>query len=469
MSINRRDFLRGAAGLSGMAAFTNLDLRGRRDDDDDEDERRLPPPEQSGIDHVVVVMMENRSFDHLLGWLPEADGRQRGLRYADAAGMFHRTHALASDFTGCGHLDPNHEYNGGRVAYDHGAIDGFLRATPDDYAIGYYVEADRPFFNTFARHYTVLNRSFCSILGPTFPNRFFLHGAQTDRLSNTTDLATMPTIWDRLAAAGVSHTYYYSNLPYLALWGLKYLPISNIYAQFLLDAATGSLPAVSFIDPRFTIVDDGTGNDDHPHADIRSGDAFLAQTFHAVANGPDWASTVFIVTYDEWGGFFDHVRPPRAAAPNTVDPDLVNGKALLGFRIPTIVASPWSSGHPHEPRINSRVTDHTSILKLIEWRWGLPALTARDASRDVQNLAHALDFDNPRLHVPPLPQPTAPPPTPCIALPAETASGIASVASGPDPVSVNAITGATGESESENEWLALFNSGLLAGWLIDGL
>jgi hypothetical protein len=150
-------------------------------------------------------MMENRSFDHFLGWLPNADGRQEGLTYLDGAGTAHPTHPLAPDFTGCGHPDPDHSYAGGRVQYDGGAMDGFLRSgANDEYAIGFYVEEDRPFGSALARNYTTLDRSFCSILGPTFPNRFFLHSAQTDRLSNTFVLSTMPTIWDRLAAADVS-------------------------------------------------------------------------------------------------------------------------------------------------------------------------------------------------------------------------------------------------------------------------
>jgi len=391
-----------------------------------------------------MLMMENRSFDHLLGWLPNSDGRQRGLQYTDTSGTVHRTYHLAPDFTGCGHLDPDHSYQGGRIQYSGGDMDGFLRSGDDEFAIGYYKERDRPFFNALARHYTTLDRSFCSILGPTFPNRFFLHAAQTDRLSNTAVPATMPTIWDELAQAGISHRYYYSNLPFLALWGDTYLSISSPYPQFLIDAATGLLPAVSFIDPRFTILDDGTGNDDHPHADIRAGDAFLAQTFHAVANGPAWPATVFIVTYDEWGGFFDHVAPPRAAAPNDVDPDLVEGKALLGLRVPTVIASPWTGGEPDDPRVKHGVTDHTSILKLIEWRWGLPALTARDASTDVRNLAHMLNLRHPRVGVPHLPTPTEPPPDPCLP--------------GGEPQIL--------AFETESEWLRLLNSGLPAGWPI---
>jgi phospholipase C len=330
-------------------------------------------------------------------------------------------------------------------------MDGFLRSAEDEYAIGYYVAADRPFFSALARHYTALDRSFCSILGPTFPNRFFLHAAQTDRLSNTFDVATMPTIWDSLDAAGVSARYYYNNLPFVALWGLTYLSISRPYSEFLLDAAAGALPAVSFIDPVFTVLDDGTGNDDHPHADVRRGDAFLSEAFHAVARGPAWATTVFIVTYDEWGGFFDHVPPPRAAAPNDTDPDLVDGKALLGLRVPTVIASPWTRREEgDEPRVRHDVTDHTSILKLIEWRWSLPPLTARDGSSDVRNLAEVLAFHHPRVEVPRLPMPSAPPPMPCP----------------PEVASASALPPAEAVSVDRNEWFGLLNSGLLDGWPI---
>jgi phospholipase C len=369
----------------------------------------LPSPGNSRIDHVVVVTMENRSFDHFLGWLPNGDGKQAGLTYVDSQGVAHQTYTLSGDNTGCPHPDPDHSYGGGRIEYDGGKMDGFLRAGSNDvYSLGYYGEKDIPFYAALARHYTTCDRYFPSILGPTFPNRLFLHAAQTDRLSNTTTLSTLPTIWDRLATAGVSANYYFSNVPFLALWGTKYLGISRPYVDFLAAAFTGTLPAVSFVDPIYTILDDGTGNDDHPHADIRKGDRFLFDTFEAVAKGPKWANTVLVVNFDEWGGFFEHVPPPRAIAPNAVDPDLVNGKALLGLRVPTVVASPFSAGAPHDPRVSALVFDHTSALKLIEWRWGLQPLTARDASNDVENLARALNFENPNVSVPTLPQPNAP-------------------------------------------------------------
>jgi phospholipase C len=338
----------------------------------------------SGIEHIVVVTMENRSFDHFLGWLLNADGKQSGLTFADSAGVSHATHSLSGDYTGCPHPDPDHSYAGARVEYDHGLMDGFLRAGSNDgYSIGYY-------------------GYFAAILGPTFPNRLFLHAAQTDRLDDSTSFTSLPTIWDRLASAGVSASYYFSNVPFLALWGAKYLSVSPLYEEFLVTASTGTLPAVSFIDPRYTVLDDGTGNDDHPHADLREEDLFLYETFQAVARGPKWANTVFIVNFDEWGGFFEHVAPPRATAANSVDTDLVNGKALLGLRVPTVVASPFSLGNPVDSRVSALVFDHTSVLKLIEWRWGLAPLTPRDASTDVNNLAYALDFSQPEATVPSL-------------------------------------------------------------------
>jgi phospholipase C len=158
---------------------------------------------------------------------------------------------------------------------------------------------------------------------------------------------------------------------------------------------------VSFVDPPYSAL---TGEvDDHPFADIRNGDAFLSQTYHALVNSPCWSKSVLIITFDEWGGFFDHVPPPRVAAPNTTDTDLIDGRVLLGLRVPTVIASPFSTGSPLSPRVDSTVFDHTSVLKLIEWRWNLRPLTARDASAEIGNLASALDFTGPRKKVPALP------------------------------------------------------------------
>jgi phospholipase C len=410
MSVNRRDFLRRAASVPAAALATTLSEAKPQVQPVN---AVLPNPDLSGIDHIVVVMMENRSFDHLLGWMPNANGRQSGLSYPDNNGNLQPTHRL-NYYVGCSHPDPDHSYAGGRSEYDTGKMDGWLRTSSNDsFCIGYYEEADLPLFSTLARNFTTLNNYFPSILSSTYPNRVFQHAAQTDRLSNTLDLSSLPTIWDRLQAAGVSCRYYYSNVPFLALWGLSYIGISSLYAQFAIDAAAGKLPAVSFVDPWFTILDDGTGNDDHPHADLRKGEIFLRNIVSTLATSPHWNNTVLVINRDEWGGFFDHVVPPRVIAPNAVDPDLVNGQALLGCRVPTIIVSPFARGNPAKPRINSLLYDHTSVLKLIEWRWDLEPLTARDGSDEVANLAFALNFMAQDSSMPVLPEIAQPPLDPC--------------------------------------------------------
>jgi phospholipase C len=408
--MNRRQFNQTALMAGGAALFgTALSHVGAAPKVLAQAMPSLPSPESSGIEHIVSVIMENRSFDHFLGWMPDADGQQAGLTYVDSNGLAHATHSLSGDNTGCPAPDPDHSYAGARVEYDGGQMDGFLRAGSNDvYSIGYYGENDIPFYASLALNYATCDRYFASILGPTFPNRMFIYAAQTDRLNDSVSLSTLPTIWDSLANANVSHAYYFNNVPYLALWGTKYLGITKTYSQFKEDAANGTLPAVSFLDPRYTILDDGTGNDDHPHADIREGDRFLYDVFEAVSQGPGWSSTVLIINFDEWGGFFDHVAPPRAQAANAVDTDIVDGKTLLGMRVPVVVASPFSAGNPASPAISSLVFDHTSVLKLIEWRWNLPPLTPRDASSDVNNLAYVLDFNNPQTAVPNLPKPNTP-------------------------------------------------------------
>jgi phospholipase C len=227
------------------------------------------------------------------------------------------------------------------------------------------------------------------MLGPTFPNRLYQHAGVTDRLADTLTLSTLPTIWDRLAAAGLRGRYYYGNIPFVALWGLKYLSIVRPFDAFLSDCAAGSLPEVSFVDPAFTI---GGGeprtNDDHPHADIRSGEAFLNQVYSAVISSPAWERTLLVISFDEWGGFFDHVPPDNA-------PDVDPAYYRRGFRVPAVLVSPFA----RRRRVAHDVFDHTSVLRLIEWRWNLPPLSVRDAT--ARNLATALQLGGrPRLDAP---------------------------------------------------------------------
>lgn len=364
------------------------------------DDAPLPAPAVSGLEHVIVVTMENRSFDHLLGWLPGADGKQAGLSYPDRAGTAQATYPLAPDYQGCGHPNPDHSYAGGRVEFAGGACDGWQLAGQNDrYAIGYYGRADLPFLGVAAPAWTVCDRYFAAIMAETVPNRLYMHAAQTDRLDDSLHVTSLPTIWDRLAAQGVSARYYFGDAPFVALWGLKYLPLSRPFKAFLDDCARGTLPAVSYVDPRVLGEAQGLSDDDHPYADIRDGDAFLARVYQTVTTGPAWRSSLLIITFDEWGGFFDHVPPPTGPIP-AADQQAGNQDGRLGFRVPCLLISPWS------PRgaVSHLGFDHTSILKLIEWRWGLPPLTVRDAA--ARNLAEALDFAQPDLSAPSIPVPT---------------------------------------------------------------
>lgn len=475
MTVNRRDFLRTAASISTTAALgsgigtatvapqataqSQASTVGGRPS--------LPAPDISGIEHIVVVMQENRSFDHLLGWLPNANGRQAGLTYTDSSGMSHNT-ARLKFFAGCSYADPDHSNAGGRSEYNEGKMDGWLRTgSNDSFSIGYYEEQDLPLFSTLARNFTTLDNYFASILSSTFPNRVFQHAAQTDRLSNTLDLSSLPTIWDRLQGAGVSCRYYYSNVPFLALWGLKYLGISRLYEQFKLDVALGTLPAVSFIDPWYTILDDGTGNDDHPHADLRKGEIFLRDVVTTLTASPKWKNTVLVINRDEWGGFFDHVAPPRVIAPNSLDTDLVDGKALLGCRVPTLILSPFSRGNPASPRVDSKLYDHTSVLKMIEWRWNLAPLTSRDASDEVANLALALDFNVQDTSVPPLPVIPEPPLEPCFlsSLLSTNAAG-EKVVNADEATQVAQAKNAAGRGEESYDFYLLMKSPRARGWTI---
>lgn len=384
----RRRVLAGMAGAGSMVLLPGCD-----DSDTDRYEpeplQPLPAAEDSGIDHIVVVMMENRSFDHFLGWVPGADGVQAGRRYVDKNGDTFETYPLAPDYQGCGLGDPSHSYEGGRVHVNNGAMDGWLLTDPtmpgDLFPIGYYTAADLPFYKGVAAEYTVCDRYFSGVLASTYPNRMYMHLGQTDRLDNSLDIATLPSIWDRLRDAGVSARYYYRDLPFIALTGVANLASSRLYGQFALDAAAGRLPSVSFVDPKFLIESpDGTSEDDHPQADIRKGQVFLNEIYESLRNSPQWERSLLIINYDEWGGFYDHVEPPFA--PVSEAEAALGNDGRLGIRVPCLLIGPrvkraHVSHHPFDPN---------SILNLIAWRFGLEPLGVRGQSS--LNIAHALDF-----------------------------------------------------------------------------
>src|SRR5262249_51210427 len=158
----------------------------------------------------------------------------------------------------------------------------------------------------------ICDRYFTGILGPTFPNRFYMHSGQTDRLFNASFVSTLPTIWDRAAAKGVSARYYAGGGAFTGLWGTKFNSITFPFSQFAAAVAADNLASIAYIDPNFVGEGAGTSNDDHPLADVRNGQVLMNSVYQALAAGPRWASTLFVINYDEWGGFADHVVPPLA-------------------------------------------------------------------------------------------------------------------------------------------------------------
>jgi len=399
----------------------------------------LPPTGANApFDHVVICMMENRSFDHFLGWLPGANGKQAGLSYLDKAGVRYPTYNLGADYEGCGYADPDHSYAGGLYEVNGGAMDGFLQSTVsvpgDTFPIGYYTQDAINVLGTLVQAFGTSDNYFCSILAATYPNRFYQHSAQTDRSYTGTPAqsggdaqgnSTLPAIWDQLTpltsspvSGTVTGRYYSTDLPFIALWGTKYASFEAPFSQFIADCSSGQLPNVAFVDPEFLAEGQGFSRDDHPHADVRAGEFFLYTVYKAVRNSPAWNRTVLIINYDEWGGFFDHVPPPHVID----DKPLILNTGMaplhppfdttqLGIRVPLAVISPLvpagtliKGGAPFE---------HTSALRMIEWRFGLKALAARDAN--ARNLAEFLDLSGSTQNAGPggLPLPTTTTTTPC--------------------------------------------------------
>jgi phospholipase C len=359
----------------------------------------LPNPADCGIDHIVVVMMENRSFDHMLGWLPGANGMQQGLTYLDSSGSPQSTFALAQNsaygFQGCGHADPDHSYQAGHNDYDNGLMNGFLQPQPlgDLFPIGYYQRGDVQFYSACADNWTIGDSYHTGILSCTLPNRMYMHAGQTDRLSNTLTISTLPTIWDGLIANNISCKYYYSDTPVIALWGLKYIlkePITHPLKQFVADFAPGGTPpAVSYVDPYMGLFIGeslGTSWDDHAFADIRDGQCFLNYIYNIVRSSPAWDRTLLIVNYDEWGGFFDHVPPPTG--PVSPAEAALGNDGRLGIRTPLVVIGPKAK----RAHVENTQLDPNSILNFIGWRFGFTPPGVR-ATTSI-NLANILDFSS---------------------------------------------------------------------------
>jgi phospholipase C len=380
----------------------------------------LPSPGNMPIDTFVVLMQENRSFDHYFGWHPNADAKNAGLSYPDDQGVPHPTHPLAPDFQGCAFNDPDHSWEGGRTQYDGGKLDGFRKSPNDDFALGYYDKADIPFIPAVADAFTLYDRYFCSLLGPTWPNREYMHSATSGGNRTNAEpqdaVAAIPdgglykwlTIWDLMLAQGLEVTYYFSDLAFIGVFGPRYLSIIKPVSEFYADAAAGNLPNLAFVDPMFLDGGGGRGlsGDEHPHGDIRIGQAFMADIVHAFVNSPQFRRGAMFVNYDEWGGFFDHVSPvlvPDDRQSSNIDDNF----GITGFRIPGVAISPYA----RRGYVSHMTVTHESILKLLSYRFGLGYLNRRH--RYASNIGRSFDWENPNFDMPNLPQPLPPITTPC--------------------------------------------------------
>ena len=355
-------------------------------------EETLPQDAPRGTDipveHIVVLMQENRSFDSYFGQLPAAghpdvDGLPAGTTNPDATGIaqpaFHQVKYCTED--------TNHAWTGSHLEFNGGLNNGFITQNDPDgkRAMGFYDESDLPFYYALAKTFAIGDRYFCSLLGPTFPNRFYLMtGTSFGHIRNDMHQGGFPqrSIFDLLDENQISWMVYYSDLPFASLLKIQKPKFART-PKFLADAAAGTLPQVAFVDPAVGLTNVET--DEHPPANIQQGEQFAAQIIEAVIQSPNWATTAMFLVYDEHGGFYDHVEPPGACHPDGIEPLLdktdpdSNFPAHFdryGFRVPLVVVSPFAK----PGFVSHAVYDHTSILRFIETRFHLPALTDRDAN-----------------------------------------------------------------------------------------
>jgi len=419
----------------------------------------------SEIEHVVIFINENRSFDHYFGTYRGVRGFSdpTALRLSGGQPVFAQPFGPGQNLPAPdppaaaygGHLLPfhfdtnnqgecvndiTHEWPAQHQAWNGGAMDSFLKvhlaASPNNGAntMGYYTRGDLPFYHALADAFTLCDGYFCSVIGPTDPNRLYsmsawlgqdgVHGGPILTTSSTRrerfGTLTWRTYPEQLQAAGISWKVYatpdgnYGDnvLPYFAAYQQDPQLAANALgpsfpAQFMADCAAGTLPQVSWV--LGSLVDS-----EHPPAPVTSGEAVTAQILNAMTANPAlWAKSALFITYDENGGFFDHLPPPAPPAGTageylTVSPlpsaaGGVNGPIGLGFRVPLLVVSPFSRGG----FVCSDVFDHTSLLRFLERRFGpeVPNLSTwrRAATGD---LTSAFNFLHVNASVPTLPQPS---------------------------------------------------------------
>ena len=297
---------------------------------------------------------------------------------------------------------PNQEWEQCHIQFDGGRNDGFVKSKSGPVAMGYWTGQDLPWAYSLAATFPLADRWFAPVFGQTQPNRRYLMAATSvgmvdDILPENLIPPPEGTIFDRLDAHKIPWRNYHASFPptsYLFLGDAVRGHASVVpIAQFFADAESGSLPGFAIIDPDF-----GRSSGENPQNIVHS-EVFAASVVQAVMRSPAWPRTLLVWTFDEGGGYYDHVPPPAATAPDDIPPlppaARYDGFARYGFRVPAVVVSPWSrAGH-----VTSVVHDHTSILAMVERKWNLPAMTSRDAA--AADLSDFLDLTRPAFASPP--------------------------------------------------------------------
>ena len=354
------------------------------------------------IDTIIFVMMENRSFDHYLGarTLEEGDTNLDGLT-ADMVNLDPDGNAVSPYLCDdpC-QADPPHGWSDSHDQWNEGANDGFCkeyatRTGGDGAAVmAYQNRSTIPITWALADNFTVCDRWFCSVMGPTWPNRIYGHAGSNGGITSNElpggQLYDLENVWSKVEEAGVEWAYYYSDVPFIAVlkggWDKERVQLID---EFFEDAAAGRLPPVVWVDPGFSY------NDNHPPHHPALGELFLATIYEALAASPQWERILLVITYDEHGGFFDHVSPPK-----TEDDYAELGFDQLGFRVPAILVGPWV-----KQGVDHTVYDHTSWLRYVCDKHGIEPWTSRIAA--AASVEAALDADRMASNDP-LPAPSLP-------------------------------------------------------------
>ena len=372
--VGRRGFLKGisALGAVGMAGVAAPGLPGTRTVASRASTARSAPA--TPIQHVIIDCQENRSFDHFYGFAPFAgsSGVPPGYSQPDGNGGT----VVPFEFTSLSTPDIGHSWGAVHSEWNAGKMDGFY-TTDDVNCMGYYTAAELPYYYSLFDDFTLCGNYFCSLLGPTWPNRFYLAAGTSGGITTNGvwgyGVFDYPIILDLLEAAGVTWKVYnvswdsvpFGNTDNVFVFWKRWAHDNRTRGSrgdYLNDLRLGRLPQVSFIIPSFA-----RGWDEHPPADVSVGMGIQQQLITALQESSAWQSAAYILTYDEHGGYFDHVAPPVFDAYGA------------GIRVPAWVISPYAK----KSHLEATVYEHTSTLKFIEAVFGLPTLASINHRFDV--------------------------------------------------------------------------------------